>query len=147
MVLKFGSCLFYSYSCNLNLIKKIPLESNNFKIIRVTCESVSTQCYMILYDDFMTYLRIRTGLWQKLMILEFLPPPPHQEKNYSNLSNPLPFIKSVYKWVICEFSRNGRVFWMIYVKISKGVLMEWKKCILLTHPDDNFFTKIIKVCA
>lgn len=71
----------------------------------------------------MTYLSIRTGLWQKLMILEFFTTSITPTIWCYHISNPLPFIKSVYKWVICELSRNGRVAWMIYVKISKKHLI------------------------
>ena len=78
----------------------------------------------------MTYLSIRTGLWQKLMILEFFTTSITPTIKYSHISNPLPFIKSVYKWVVCELSRNGRVAWVMYAKISNNRCLRTKQGIL-----------------
>ena len=47
-----------------------------------------------------------------------------------HIPRPLPFIKSAYIWVVCDVNRNGRVAWVMYVKISKNRCLRTKQGIL-----------------
>ena len=79
------------------------------------------------HDVTWSYMKLLWLIWalevscdKSSCLFNIWPPSSPTTKWWSHPSNPLPMIKNVSICVICEENRNGRVIWLMYVKLWKN---------------------------
>ncbi len=121
LILKISSC-FSLCLCLMwvSLMRKKWLEAHNFRCIRANQESIK-------HNVTWSYMKLLWIIWALEVscssLFSIWPPSFTTTKWSSHSSNPLSMLQSVSTCVICEENRNGRVVWLMYLKLWKNLCL------------------------